>query len=316
MTLTDTLDLLLATLRDAACPMRRVRDGCYRGLCPAHGDKRPSLSVTATADRILLHCFAGCPAREVIRSLGWRWDQLFVNTPKPAAQSPRIVEVYRYQDAHGVVVAEKVRYHPKAFKWRRPGVGGTSPHWGLAGRPVSLYRLPALVDSRETVVVEGEKTVDRLVTEGCQATCPPHGAGSWSSRYVDDLWCMCAVCLVVIGDNDREGQRHALHVAGQCDAYRPDGARGEHDAGVLRVKLLALPGLPPGGDPFDWFSAGHSGGDLRALIEATPYWTVAGAARAKKAHQRRLNRDRQRSWRVRHPTPRKRPTSSSSENAA
>ncbi len=282
MNITDIRDLVLAKLRKAGCCERRVRDGRYRMVCPAHADSRASLSVTIATDRVLLHCFAGCPPREVIRLLGLRWDQLFVHGLTTAA--PReIVSVYPYETADGVVVAEKVRYRPKAFMWRRPGVAGAPTRWGLAGRRVSLYRLPALVDSREIVLVEGEKAVDRLVAEGFQATCPPHGAGSWSARYVDDLWRMGAMCIVVIGDNDREGLRHALRVAKVCDAYRPDSVR-DHDNGILSVKLVVLPDLPPGGDPWDWFSAGHSGDALRALIEATPYSTAAGAVRAKKAH--------------------------------
>lgn len=38
--------------------------------CPAHDDRRPSLSVRAGRTRLLLHCFAGCTAAEVLRALG------------------------------------------------------------------------------------------------------------------------------------------------------------------------------------------------------------------------------------------------------
>jgi len=37
--------------------------------CPAHADRSPSLSVRPGRTRLLLHCFAGCDARDVLRAL-------------------------------------------------------------------------------------------------------------------------------------------------------------------------------------------------------------------------------------------------------
>ena len=37
--------------------------------CPAHQDRRPSLSVRAGRTRLLLHCFAGCTASDILRAL-------------------------------------------------------------------------------------------------------------------------------------------------------------------------------------------------------------------------------------------------------
>ena len=37
--------------------------------CPAHDDRRPSLSVRVGASRLLLHCFAGCAASDILRAL-------------------------------------------------------------------------------------------------------------------------------------------------------------------------------------------------------------------------------------------------------
>lgn len=37
--------------------------------CPAHDDRSPSLSVRAGRSRLLLHCFAGCDAGEILRAL-------------------------------------------------------------------------------------------------------------------------------------------------------------------------------------------------------------------------------------------------------
>ena len=37
--------------------------------CPAHDDRTPSLSVRAGRTRLLLHCFAGCTASDILRAL-------------------------------------------------------------------------------------------------------------------------------------------------------------------------------------------------------------------------------------------------------
>ena len=50
----------------------------YKALCPAHGDKTPSLSVKECDDgRVLLHCFAGCGIGEIVAAMGLRMADLF-----------------------------------------------------------------------------------------------------------------------------------------------------------------------------------------------------------------------------------------------
>jgi hypothetical protein len=47
-------------------------------LCPAHDDRRPSMSITEVGDRILLHCFVGCSIENICNSLGISVSNLFV----------------------------------------------------------------------------------------------------------------------------------------------------------------------------------------------------------------------------------------------
>lgn len=54
--------------------------GKHRWLarCPSHGDKHPSLSVKELDDgRVLVHCFAGCGATEVLSSIGLEFTDLY-----------------------------------------------------------------------------------------------------------------------------------------------------------------------------------------------------------------------------------------------
>jgi hypothetical protein len=38
-------------------------------LCPCHGDKNPSLSIRDGHSQLLVHCFAGCDADNILREL-------------------------------------------------------------------------------------------------------------------------------------------------------------------------------------------------------------------------------------------------------
>ena len=51
--------------------------GQHSGLCPAHNDRSPSLSLTLTEDRILIKCHSGCSIKEVCSGLGIKESDLF-----------------------------------------------------------------------------------------------------------------------------------------------------------------------------------------------------------------------------------------------
>lgn len=50
----------------------------WSARCPAHDDKGPSLAIRELDDgRVLLHCFAGCGAAEVLDALGMDFAELY-----------------------------------------------------------------------------------------------------------------------------------------------------------------------------------------------------------------------------------------------
>lgn len=58
--------------------VKRTGNGTYQACCPAHADKSPSLTIRETDDgTILLHCFAGCSAYEVVSAVGMELSDLF-----------------------------------------------------------------------------------------------------------------------------------------------------------------------------------------------------------------------------------------------
>ena len=48
---------------------KAVGSNRYVACCPAHDDKHPSLSITDTNDKVLVHCFSGCSQTDVIDAL-------------------------------------------------------------------------------------------------------------------------------------------------------------------------------------------------------------------------------------------------------
>ena len=74
--------------------VKELRPGKYVGCCPGHPDKNPSLSIRETDNRILLHCWAGCPTEEILHALGLEFADLFVQSqsrqkPSRTPQPPR-----------------------------------------------------------------------------------------------------------------------------------------------------------------------------------------------------------------------------------
>lgn len=61
--------------------VHQVGPNRWKARCPAHDDRRPSLSIAVTEDgKILIHCFAGCDTGDVLAALGLGWGDLFLNS--------------------------------------------------------------------------------------------------------------------------------------------------------------------------------------------------------------------------------------------
>ncbi len=70
-------DLLLAGLNK----VQPKGEGRWMACCPAHDDKSPSLAIREMPDgRILLKCFAGCDAIDVVHAVGMTLGDLFPDT--------------------------------------------------------------------------------------------------------------------------------------------------------------------------------------------------------------------------------------------
>jgi putative DNA primase/helicase len=258
MKLTELVDLL----QDA----RECGDG-YLARCPAHDDRRASLSVKEDGDRLLVNCHAGCATPAILRALGITFSDLFLSAParRNGASGGQVIATYDYQAEDGTLLYQVLRKLPKDFVQRRPdGAGGWT--WKLGNTRRVLYRLPELLaaDPAVTVyVVEGEKGVDRLRLAGAVATCSPHGAGKWRAAYAGHL---AGRHVVILPDNDAPGRAHAETVARSLSGV------------AASVKVLALPDIAAGADAYDWLEEGHTLAELEALAAAAPEWTPSTVA--------------------------------------
>lgn len=258
-----TIDELLARLEGV-----RASGSGHVARCPAHEDRRASLSIGEGDDgTTLIKCFAGCDPSAILAALGLRMRDLFASEPARQRTRGRIAAEYDYRDEAGTLLYQAVRMIPKDFRQRVPdGSGGWS--WRLNGVRRVLYRLPELLaaDASQTVyIVEGEKDCDRLRSLGLVATTNAGGAGKWRDEYSEHLR---GRRVAIIPDHDDPGRKHAEQVARSL-------------AGIAeRVNVLSLPDLPPKGDVSDWLGGGGTVEELRALAEAAPEWAPAAESAA------------------------------------
>lgn len=71
----------------------------WTARCPAHQDQGPSLSVTETSDRVLVHCFSGCHASDVLAAVGLNFADLFPPRHWPDGKEQRLQAQRSIRDA-------------------------------------------------------------------------------------------------------------------------------------------------------------------------------------------------------------------------
>jgi hypothetical protein len=183
----------------------------WTALCPAHGDRRSSLSIAeGNNGTVLLKCFAGCDTEEIVAALGLKTSDLFVGVGNAAGRKPAIdpgltiaqyaeaknlpleflrkqglSDVYLqgrvalrvpYFDTNGVVAATRMRLsmtEEPRFVWK----SGSKPV--LYGQ----WRLSAS-KSNYVCLVEGESDAQTLWLHRFPALGLP-GAGTWKEQWAD-----------------------------------------------------------------------------------------------------------------------------------
>jgi hypothetical protein len=274
------LETLLAKLPDA----KKAGNG-WSARCPAHDDRRASLSVAEGDDgRALLKCHAGCDTAAILAAIGLKKADLF--PPKSGSSATRngkpatggrlfdeamdaVAELERrrgrrsaiwiYRNAKGEEVGLVVRWDRPEGKDIRP-VARHAAGWriGAMPEPRPLYGLPDLATAGRIIICEGEKATDAVRSLGFTATTSAGGSQAapktdWRPLAGKEVW--------IIPDNDGPGRKYAETVAGILVKLTPSPV----------VRVVELPGLPKGGDIVDWIDAHGDAAEpdaMRAEIEA------------------------------------------------
>lgn len=220
--------------------------------CPAHEDRKPSLSVTWREDadkggRTYVHCQTGCDARAVLAALGLGFSDLYDTPParpagqaagsssRPASREKREkresggealqrVSTHVYTDAAGVPVCEVSK-----FRGGDMGRSFVTKSFDAAGSRIvakkapakdrrPLYNLPAVLAAEGTVYLcEGEKDADSMagvVGEGDAATTMLFGAINGPAGWLSQYTqALTGKAVRIVADRDTAGYRHALVVA-------------------------------------------------------------------------------------------------------
>lgn len=271
---------LLAKLPGA----KKVGHG-WSARCPAHEDRRASLSIAQSDDgTVLLKCHAGCDTAAVLAAVGLTLANLF--TPRKYATPVRngkappdgrtfatakdaVADLERrlgnrsamwtYHNAQGEPAGVVVRWDKLSGKDIRPvsrHVDGW--HIGAMPDPRPLYHLPDLAASQRVLVCEGEKAADAAKSLGFTATTSAGGAQAasktdWRPLASKEVW--------ILPDNDSPGRKYADSVAGILVKLTP--------APVIRI--VELPDLPDGGDIVDWINSRGDAAEaetMRAAVES------------------------------------------------
>jgi putative DNA primase/helicase len=264
------LDEILTRLPDA----RKTGNG-WEARCPAHDDRRASLSISQGDDgRALMKCHAGCTTSAIVGKLGLTMKDLmpsfnYISVAKKG--KPKLVATYHYVDAKGKLLYEVCRYDPKDFRQRapKPSGGWTWSVKGIERVPYHLDRVVKADIKTPIYIVEGEKDVDRLWAASAYnpsrliATCNAGGAGKWDAEWSKYF---AGRSVIILPDNDPSGLNHVRDVARKLHAT------------AANIKIVELPGLPQKGDISDWLDAGHTVDELQTLVDAAPMITAEDIA--------------------------------------
>ena len=204
----------------------KVSNG-WAACCPAHDDRKASLSVMESDDgTVLVKCHAGCTTEAVLKAVGLTLKDLFpprmgTTTAKPklngktfATANEAVLELERrhgkrsalwtYHDNQGEPVGLVVRWDKASGKDIRP-VARCGNGWRIAAMPEprQLYHLPEIANAKRVVVVEGEKAAEAARAIGFTATTSAGGSAAagktdWRPLVGKEVW--------ILPDNDDPGR--------------------------------------------------------------------------------------------------------------
>lgn len=249
----------------------RSGDG-WLARCPAHDDRKASLSLRDGERGVLVKCHASCAREAVIAALRERGLWSAPSTRASSAASRRTEHVVR--DAAGTPVAVHVRLDRPGGKkvwWQRPD--GTRGLGGLRLPDLPLYGCERLATApgAPVVLTEGEKAADALHAIGVLAVGTVTGASSTPNE--DVLRVLAGREVVLWPDHDQPGRTHMQRIARRLRLIADE--RGQ----PVVARTLAWPGArDEGDDAADYVARGGTREELEQLIAAASAPPPAGSS--------------------------------------
>jgi putative DNA primase/helicase len=278
----------------------------WQARCPAHDDRRPSLSIAAGEDgRVLVTCHAGCAPESIVAAVSLGLADLmpegsadvdrnhshprktgFVSMSGPAdAKNRRFLTaraaIAELKKRHGKASAMWTYHNAKRelvgviCRWDRPDgtkdirpVALNGEGWVIGGMPGPrpLYGLAEPAAAKRIFVVEGEKCVEAARSIGLTATT---SAGGAKAAAKTDWSPLAGKEVVILPDHDQAGRSYDDAVVALLAKLTP----------VPVVKVVELRGLPEGGDIHDSLEQrdAHDPEKLHRQVEALADGEMAAA---------------------------------------
>lgn len=237
--------------------VRDDRQAHFQFECPTHADKNPSVTADYRDGKVLVHCHAGCDARDIVADLGLTMEAMF--DEEPSSDNFTIVARYRYTDGAGKHLFTKLRTFPKSFRVTHPdertmGMPKDTQPW--------LYHATQLRAGAQRGdvlwLVEGEADVHAMESMGAVATTQPFGAGP-------DKWLPFHTHLLVTA-----GVKEARIIV-DLDETNDKGKNPGRDYAFAVMTSLQAAGIrvtlwkaAAGKDASDHLKAGHTLEDFQA----------------------------------------------------
>lgn len=253
--------------------VKQMKPNSYQCKCPAHDDRKASLTITQGNNKILLHCHAGCKVNDILSKINLKMSDMYdnENNNKKTLSWQKRLELYKnkeieatytYTDKNNKYLYTKVRFKGKEITYGILNKEKDMLVLNLNNTSKQLYNLPNFlkaVQNGETVYfVEGEKDVETLRRFNMTATTCG-GVGDWKEEFAEYFK---GAKTIILPDNDKVGIKLAEQVKNDIKKY------------AFQVKTVIVSSSDKG-DVTDYLTTEkHNINELKILVEQTE-WSYA-----------------------------------------
>ena len=241
------LEQVLSQLKGVRTSMRG-----WRACCPAHADRKPSLSIgLGEQGQVLLKCFAGCSLERIVEAMGLTITDLFPeDTPAPDGQATPSVKTrhptltlvdlalekqlpWKFLFSLGVMEHPsgglQIPYHlsdgtlAPRHRIRTALVAKEGSRWSKGEGTIVPYGLSRLAEARKAgylVLVEGESDCWTLWYQGFPALGLP---GAEMARTLEDSMLTGIDRLYIMQEPDAGGTAFVAQITRKLEAWQWSG---------------------------------------------------------------------------------------------